>query len=615
MKLSLVLLSVLLVLQLLSASAQSVSDGVIHLNTTQKPAPENSTQFADALLCSKHDGTWSPTPQYRQCATDLLEAKCSLSNLTLFLQKCEQDLNETMTERHSFANALAPWGEKYYKLHNDYIAHTLLLQKCEQDLNETMTEKHKYADLLLPWANRYHKLLDDYTVETKYLRHYIDVGKINSSFFALNLQTCQKELNVFKNVHQKETGILKSLTECQTTLISNITENTMHSKRIEMLETQLKEYNKTISNLNDQLLANTTKNNELLDQLLANTTKNNELLGKIATLTQQITILKNAQKQTTVNVTSPEKSMFAIVNLGNNVCCLIVVCVIIFACLIRPSCSAWEKKADTLIQSTSQKDMMNQLKNNVVKKQIQAAVYKWIAKNTKDVLKHRFVQWRLQSRQRQNTENENVTLNVFEVLMNNYRTQIIDLVREANQNLQRFCADLKIQSTPEDANVWTKLMFNKIRNIQSKIAWVDDPISQMSYHKFVQLVILKGRNVLPAVVKFQRRFLGMTKFVKEFYPVISSTIKYVEYTHKENGVTKTGMRLRNEAENSFVKVKEARTLIFNALAKVRDDLKKTRDERKEWIATLSWRFFCMLFTICLVVSVIVLAKISRYQRQ
>jgi len=576
MKLSLVLLSVLLVLQLLSASAQSVSDGVIHLNTTQKPAPENSTQFADALLRSKHDGTWSPTPQYRQCATDLLEAKCSLSNLTLFLQK------------------------------------------CEQDLNETMTEKHKYADLLLPWANRYHKLLDDYTVETKYLRHYIDVGKINSSFFALNLQTCQKELNVFKNVHQKETGILKSLTECQTTLISNITENTMHSKRIEMLETQLKEYNKTISNLNDQLLANTTKNNELLDQLLANTTKNNELLGKIATLTQQITILKNAQKQTTVNVTSPEKSMFAIVNLGNNVCCLIVVCVIIFACLIRPSCSAWEKKADTLIQSALQKDTMNQLKNNVVTKQIQAAVYKWIAKNTKDVLKQSFFKWRLQSRQRQNTENENVTLNVFEVLMNNHRTQILDLVREANQNLQRFCADLKIQSTPEDANVWTKLMFNKIRNIQSKIAWVDDPISQISYHKFVQLVILQGRNVLPAVVAFQqkwRRFLGMTKFVKEFYHVISSNIKYVEYTYIENGVTKTGMRLRNEAENSFVKVKEARTLIFNALAKMRDDLQKTRDERKEWIATLSWRFFCMLFTICLVVSVIVLAKISRYQRQ
>ena len=107
----------------------------------------------------------------------------------------------------------------------------------------------------------------------------------------------------------------------------------------------------------------------------------------------------------------------------------------------------------------------------------------------------------------------------------------------------------------------------------------------------------------------------MTKFVKRFCNMLPSNIKYVEFTHTENGVVKTGMRLKNESEDSYVKTNDARTMIFDALAKARDDLQKTRDERKEWIATLSWRFFCMLFTICLVVSVIVLAKISPYQRQ
>jgi len=158
-------------------------------------------------------------------------------------------------------------------------------------------------------------------------------------------------------------------------------------------------------------------------------------------------------------------------------------------------------------------------------------------------------------------------------------------------------------------------MFKKIRDIQSQIAWVYDPTSYISHDSLVQLVILQGRNILPAIVAFQKyckRFLGMKKFVKEFCHLLPSNINYVEFTRTENGVVKTGMRLENESENSYVKTNDARTLIIDALRKARDDLQKKRDECKEWIATRNRWLSYTQFTICLFVSVMVLAYVSPY---
>jgi len=262
---------------------------------------------------------------------------------------------------------------------------------------------------------------------------------------------------------------------------------------------------------------------------------------------------------------------------------------------------------------------MNQLKNNVVKEQIKAAQCKWILKNTKCVSKYFFVKWRLQSRQRQNTENTEVSFSFYEHLIQIHRQQILNLIINANQTLQRFCADLVIQNTPEDVNVFKEFMFKRIRDIQSKIAWVYDPKSYISHDKLVRLVILKGRNVLPAVVAFQqnwRRFLGKIKFVKGFCHLLPSNIKYVEFTHTENGVVKTGMRLKNESvtevKDSYVKTKEACALICEEITKRYVMWQKKREESID--ARNRWFLYTRL-TICLVGSVMVMVYTSQnYER-
>jgi len=397
MKRFLLLLSVLLVFQLLSASAQSVSDGVVCPNKTHTPAPDHSA-------LSDH-GMWFVPVDIRQCAFELNKAI------------------------------------------------------------------------------------------------------LNCSFLASNLQKCQEDLNVATVEWRNKTETLQQLAQCGTKFYTLDTKNTENLNTIEMLNTKLTEAEKNISILNTKLKTTPVEVADLRQQ--------------IEELIQEIKDLKKAQEQIPVNVTCPENSMFAFVNtmfaFVNIFCIRFVVGHKVLFAIIR-ALSKWrlrshKEKEFALKESANVKNAFNDLRNKIEIDRIQALKKKrllqiWKA-DTNYRLSNHFIVWRLGMKTKVITV-PSIAASVFEVMIQTHRHTTLQLVRNANEKLQTFCKDLAIQAIPQDLEVFKRHMFEKIKEIQSNIAWVHDPMSPINYDNLKQILIQKAKlwpQALLKLQKFCRRFL------------------------------------------------------------------------------------------------------------
>jgi len=245
MKCFLLLLYVLLGFQLLSASAQSVSDGAICPSTTLTPALNHSVLYNQSLFSEEpktskpSNGTWYVTDDHRQCEINLKKATYKY-----------ETLDKRMLKYLDFVG----------DLHRNYgLTISVLQNQLQTQINELNLKNTKNKENL----------------------QEIEMLNINLTEAKTNITSLNTAL---KSTTVTNLDLLQKIEK----LTQESTKNEENLKKIEMFETRLTEANNeantTISNLTSSLNIIVVKNTNLQQEI-------DDLKEEIMKLNKQQTVI------------------------------------------------------------------------------------------------------------------------------------------------------------------------------------------------------------------------------------------------------------------------------------------------------------------------------------